>query len=68
MQNGISPCEKVPNVPVTFTEADGLDAPWTASNSSETDYDGKMVSLRWGLANSVNQVSAYLMKQFTLKQ
>jgi penicillin-binding protein 1A len=64
MQNGISPCEKVPNVPVTFTEADGLDAPWTASNSSETDYDGKMVSLRWGLANSVNQVSAYLMKQF----
>ena len=64
MQNGISPCEKVPNVPVTFTEADGLQKPWTAQNSSKTDYDGKMVSLRWGLANSVNQVSAYLMKKY----
>jgi penicillin-binding protein 1A len=65
MQNGMSPCKKAPNVPVTFTQADGLDAPWTAKNSGETDYDGQMVSLRWGLANSVNQVSAWLMKQYS---
>jgi penicillin-binding protein 1A len=65
MQNGMSPCIKVPNVPQTFTEADGLQAPWTATNSTPTDYDGQMVSLRWGLANSVNQVSAWLMKQYS---
>jgi len=65
MQNGMSPCKMVPNVPQTFTEADGLQAPWTATNSTPTDYDGRMVSLRWGLANSVNQVSAWLMKQYS---
>jgi penicillin-binding protein 1A len=65
MQNGISPCERAPNVPVTFTQADGLLEPWTAKNSGETDFDGQMVSLRWGLANSVNQVSAWLMKKFS---
>jgi penicillin-binding protein 1A len=64
MQNGISPCRRVPNSPQTFTKADGLLEPWTSKNSDETEFDGKMVSLRWGLANSVNNVSAWLMKQF----
>lgn len=62
MQNGLSPCKKVPNVEQTFI----LDAgkTWTAKNSSKTKYDGHMVSLRWGLANSVNQVSAWIMKLY----
>ncbi|MBN1927693.1 MAG: transglycosylase domain-containing protein [Prolixibacteraceae bacterium] len=63
MQNGMSPCKLVPNVEQTFILDDGTT--WTAKNSSSTDYDGQMVSLRWGLANSVNQVSAWVMKQFT---
>ncbi|MBN2807647.1 MAG: transglycosylase domain-containing protein [Prolixibacteraceae bacterium] len=62
MQNGLSPCTKVPNVEQTIINSDGT--PYTARNSSPTDFDGKMVSLRWGLANSVNQVSAWVMKQY----
>nr|HPR30742.1 penicillin-binding transpeptidase domain-containing protein [Prolixibacteraceae bacterium] len=62
MQNGMSPCKRVPNVEQTFILDDGT--AWTAKNSSSTENDGKMVTLRWGLANSVNQVSAWVMKQF----
>ncbi|WP_423129985.1 penicillin-binding protein 1A [Gaoshiqia sp. Z1-71] len=62
MQNGLSPCTKVPNVKQQFILYDGT--VWEARNSSPTDMDGKMVTLKWGLANSVNQISAWVMKQF----
>ena len=62
MQNGYSPCTMVPNAEQTFYVADGTT--WTAKNSGSTDYDGQMVTLKWGLANSVNQVSGWVMKQF----
>jgi penicillin-binding protein 1A len=62
MQNGMSPCSKVPNVPQQFILADGTI--WEAKNSSPTKFDNKMVTLKWGLAHSVNQVSAWVMKQY----
>lgn len=62
MQNGYSPCTLVPNTEQTFYLSDGRS--WTAKNSGHTDYDGRMVTLKWGLANSVNQVSGWIMKQF----
>jgi penicillin-binding protein 1A len=62
MQNGYSPCTLVPNVEQTFYLADGTT--WTAKNSGNTEHDGEMVTLKWGLANSVNQVSGWVMKQF----
>jgi len=62
MQEGYSPCYKIPNVPQTFVEGDST---WTPKNSGRTKYDGKMVTLKWGLANSVNNISAWLIKQFT---
>ena len=62
MQNGYSPCTLVPNAEQTFYLSDGRT--WTAKNAGHTDYDGRMVTLRWGLANSVNQVSGWVMKQF----
>jgi penicillin-binding protein 1A len=62
MQNGMSPCKRIPNVEQTFILFDG--STWTSHNSSKTDFDGQMVSLRWGLANSVNNVSAWIMKQY----
>lgn len=62
MQNGYSPCTMVPNTEHTFILPDGTT--WTAKNSGETKYDGRMVTLKWGLANSVNQISAWIMKQF----
>ena len=62
MQNGdYNPCTMVPNVPVTFHLPEGTI--WTPHNSS--DYkQGQMLPLREALANSLNYVSAYLMKQF----
>lgn len=63
MQESYSPCYKVPNVPTTFEMPAGQPA-WTPKNSGKTKYDGKMVTLKWGLANSVNFISAWLMKQF----
>lgn len=60
MQEGYSPCYEVPNVPVTIMGEDGV--PWTPSNS-DGKYGG-MMSLKEALAESVNCISAYLMKQF----
>jgi penicillin-binding protein 1A len=62
MQNGMSPCSKVPNVKQQFILPDGTI--WETKNSSPTKFDDKMVTLKWGLAHSVNQVSAWVMKQF----
>ena len=63
MQNGYSPCTMVPNAEQTFYLPDGTT--WTAKNSGNTDYDGQMVTLKWALANSINWISAYLMKRFS---
>jgi len=62
MQNGYTPCTLVPNAEQTFYLPDGRT--WTAKNSGHTEFDGQMVTLKWGLANSVNQVSGWVMKQF----
>jgi penicillin-binding protein 1A len=63
MQSGLSPCYKVPNVPVSFELPDGKI--WSPKNAERTKHDGKMVTLKWGLANSVNNISAWLMKQYS---
>ncbi len=63
MQEGeFSPCSMVPNVPVSFEMEDGTT--WTPKNSGDAR-DGEMVTLRWALANSVNYISAYLMKRYS---
>ena len=60
MQDGLSPCFKVANVPTTFYINDTT---WTPENSDDLR-KGEMVSLAWGLANSNNFVSAKLMQMF----
>ncbi|HNW97946.1 MAG TPA: PBP1A family penicillin-binding protein [Bacteroidales bacterium] len=63
MQEGeFSPCSKVPNVPVSFDMPDGTT--WTPKNSGD-EKEGEMVTLKWALANSVNYISAYLMKRYS---
>jgi penicillin-binding protein 1A len=66
MQEGYSPCDKVPNSPVTFKTptTENPDSIWTPKNSGPTNYDEKMVTLQWGLAFSVNYISAYLISKF----
>ena len=60
MQEGYSPCYKIPNVRVTFDLPSGEQ--WSPENS-DAIYGG-MLTLKEGLAESVNCISAYLMKQF----
>ena len=59
MENGFSPCDSVPNVQQTYVEGN---KPWTPRNGSRRRY-GEMVSLKWGLAQSNNWISAYLMSK-----
>jgi penicillin-binding protein 1A len=60
MQEQWSPCYQVPNIPVTFDLPEG--GTWTPKNS-DAKYGG-MMTLKKGLALSVNSVTAYVMKQF----
>lgn len=64
MINGHSPCTKIMNIPYTFDNMPEGQKPYTPQFSS-TKYDNKMVSLRFGLANSLNQISAWILKQYT---
>jgi penicillin-binding protein 1A len=61
MQHGYSPCDKVPNVPQTFVDQDST---WTPRSVGGKRYEGRMVTLKWGLANSINNISAWLVKRF----
>ena len=60
MQEFWSPCLQVPNVQVSFELPTGQI--WTPKNS-DGKYGG-MLSLKQGLAGSVNTITAYIMKQF----
>ena len=57
MENGMTPCDEVPNVQETYIVAG---KPWTPRNGSRSRY-GEMVTLKWGLQQSNNWISAYLM-------
>jgi penicillin-binding protein 1A len=61
MQNGYSPCQEVEDIPRTF---DVGDSTWTPRSSGNRAYWGRMVTLKWGLAQSENYISAWLMEQF----
>ena len=61
MQEGLTPCDKVPNIAQTFDVGDGTT--WTSRNSTSAR-PGEMVTLKWGLAHSVNNISGWVLKQF----
>jgi Membrane carboxypeptidase/penicillin-binding protein len=62
MEEGFSPCNTVRNSPITITTEAGV--PWTPRNANHNRV-GEVVTLRWGLANSNNWISAYVMSHFT---
>jgi penicillin-binding protein 1A len=64
MQDGYSPCFEVENIPRSF-DLPGDSVPWIPRSSGPEEYHGKMVTLKWGLAQSENYISAWLMKQFS---
>ena len=61
MENGFSPCDEAPNVQQTYMVAG---RPWTPRNGSRARY-GEMVTLKWGLQQSNNWISAYLMSKLS---
>lgn len=60
MENGFSPCDETRNVEQTLIDENGKS--WSPRNSTKSRY-GEMVTLKWGLANSNNWISAYLMSK-----
>ncbi len=62
IQEGYSPCYQVPNVRTCISIPDQPD--WCPDNSDGNKGTGKMVTLRYALAGSINYVTAWVMKQF----
>lgn len=56
MQEHLSPCTQVPNIKVCIDN-------WCPDNSGSYK-EGQMITLQEGLAQSINYISAYLMKQY----
>ena len=61
MESGYSPYDLAPNEEVTYQVGDQQ---WTPRNASRSRY-GEMVTLKWGLAQSNNWISAWLMNQLS---
>ena len=66
MQEGFTPCDKVVNVPQSFVVSGGKT--WTPRSTDSQSWIGRTVTLKWGLMKSSNNISAYLMKQFSPDQ
>ena len=62
MENGFSPCDQMRHVEQTLIDENGK--AWTPRNASKKRY-GEMVTIKWGLTNSDNWVTAYLMSKLS---
>lgn len=60
MENGFSPCDQTRHVEQTLMDENGI--PWSPRNANKKRY-GEMVTLKWGLANSDNWITAYVMSK-----
>lgn len=60
IDNGWSPCYTIPNLPVTIKTATG--SIWNPKNSGGGGYDGRPIRLKDGLAQSMNNISAELIR------
>ncbi|MEE0922920.1 MAG: transglycosylase domain-containing protein, partial [Paludibacteraceae bacterium] len=65
MDEGLWPCEKTVNQPITLIDGNGKE--WTPRDTHDKN-QGDTVTLTWGLQNSSNWISAYLMSLFTPEQ
>lgn len=62
MTEGISPCDEIIHEPITLYDANGK--AWTP-RSGGAKRQGELVSIKWGLQNSSNWVTTYLMGRTT---
>ncbi len=63
MEEGMWPCDKTIYEPVTLIDGNGNE--WTPKESHKPDNQGDTVTLKWGLEESSNWMSAYLMSLYT---
>jgi len=63
MSEGMWPCDKTTWKPVSLPDGNGH--MWTPKTTTKGKKVGDIVTLRWGLSNSDNWISAYLMSLFT---
>ncbi len=61
MEEGMSPCDGMIHGPVRLMDENGK--PWDPRNTRPAS--GEFVSIKWGLQNSDNWVTAWLMSQFS---
>lgn len=68
MDEGMWPCDTTSYLPITLIDGNGVE--WTPKESHKVPEEdlGKTVNLTWGLAQSSNWISAYLMSMFTPEQ
>lgn len=66
IENGVNPCEEYLNEEVTFPAGDyGLEEAWKPKNAGEESHlDGQSLTLKMALANSINSITARIMKNF----
>ncbi len=66
MQHGYSPCYEIANAPTSFEfrRPDGALDTYTPKFSVVEEWDGQMITLKQGLSKSMNQASAWIIKQF----
>lgn len=66
IENGVNPCEEYLNEEVTFPAGlYGLEEPWRPKNAGgDSHLDGQPLTLKMALANSINAVTARIMKNF----
>ena len=63
IQNGMNPCDKILNERVVFPAGMyGLEENWSPENAAKSRLDGEQLTLKMALANSVNSVTAKIMK------
>ena len=61
MENGYTPCDEIRKVEQTFITETG--EPWSPRTADPKKCYGEMVTLKWGLANSDNWITANLMSK-----
>lgn len=64
MPGGYSPCHLVENIPYTFKMPDGQPE-YTPRFTTIERFNGKRITLKQGLAHSMNQISAWVLKQYS---
>ncbi|MDR2469739.1 MAG: penicillin-binding protein, partial [Tannerella sp.] len=62
MIEGVNPCDRILHVQQTYADENGI--PWTPKNPG-AKMVGEEVSIQWGLQNSSNWVTAYLMNNLS---